>query len=399
MNAQPDADTPPIASPTPFAGLAPWLALSLRGQPLDMPFREFFAQAGQDSENPVLWMQMALLMMSMNQREQGLMLQANALELSRLYTITAQQQPAACRVLLLMAPGDLTANMPLECLLHGMDIELLQWYCSPEQLLPAPLPAHDVLMVGMSESTANRPLLKALEPLLKTWQVPVLNPPAAIMHVGRVLASEKLQGLQGVRAALTLDCPRDTLLHVYPALPMPCIIRPVDSHAGTHLARLDNHHDLQNYLDRVEASAYYIAPYIDYRSHDGLFRKYRIALIQGQPYACHLAIGSHWIVHYVSAGMYEDAVKREEEAGFMQDFEHGFAARHAEAWDAIYRRTGLDYVCLDCAETMTGELLIFEIDHAMIVHAMDDPEKFAYKQAPMQQLRQAFRTMLLGCQS
>ncbi|MEY2700595.1 MAG: hypothetical protein RIQ52_1350, partial [Pseudomonadota bacterium] len=126
---------------------------------------------------------------------------------------------------------------------------------------------------------------------------------------------------------------------------------------------------------------------------------YRIALIQGQPYACHLAIGSHWIVHYVSAGMYEDAVKREEEAGFMQNFEHGFAARHAQAWDAIYRRTGLDYVCLDCSETMTGELLIFEIDHAMIVHAMDDPEKFAYKQAPMQQLRRAFRAMLLGGQS
>lgn len=50
-----------------------------------------------------------------------------------------------------------------------------------------------------------------------------------------------------------------------------------------------------------------------------------------------------------------------------------FAKRHRSALDAIYQRTRLDYVCIDCAETQTGELLVFEIDHTMVVHARSNP--------------------------
>ncbi len=35
-------------------------------------------------------------------------------------------------------------------------------------------------------------------------------------------------------------------------------------------------------------------------------------------------------------------------------------------------------------------MLVFEIDHAMIVHAMDDPSRFPYKLAPMHRLRDDF---------
>ena len=57
-------------------------------------------------------------------------------------------------------------------------------------------------------------------------------------------------------------------------------------------------------------------------------------------------------------------------AAFMEHFDE-FASRHRAALDAIYQRTQLDYLCIDCAETRDGHLLIFEIDHTMVVHAMD----------------------------
>ena len=66
-----------------------------------------------------------------------------------------------------------------------------------------------------------------------------------------------------------------------------------------------------------------------------------------------------------------------------------------EALEAIYQRTLLDYLCIDCAETRDGQLLVFEIDHAMVVHAMDPEDLFPYKRQHMQKVKYAFRDFLL----
>ena len=54
----------------------------------------------------------------------------------------------------------------------------------------------------------------------------------------------------------------------------------------------------------------------------------------------------------------------------------------------------LDYVAIDCAETRDGRLLVFEAGTAMIVHRMDPPELFPYKQAQMDKVCDAFIGML-----
>lgn len=78
----------------------------------------------------------------------------------------------------------------------------------------------------------------------------------------------------------------------------------------------------------------------------------------------------------------------------MARFEEDFVPRHAQAFRAITERIGLDYVGLDCGETADGNLLIFEVDSDMIVHAMDPVDMFPYKQPQMQKLFTAFRRML-----
>jgi hypothetical protein len=62
--------------------------------------------------------------------------------------------------------------------------------------------------------------------------------------------------------------------------------------------------------------------------------------------------------------------------------------------DALAKRVGLDYFGIDCGETPEGELLIFEADVAMIVHAMDPPDLFPYKGPQMRKVFEAFRAML-----
>ncbi len=102
------------------------------------------------------------------------------------------------------------------------------------------------------------------------------------------------------------------------------------------------------------------------------------------------------MIHYLNAGMTESAEKRAEEARFMADFDSGFAVRHAQAFKAVTDRLKLDYVGLDCAESADGELLIFEADSDMIVHAMDPVELFPYKQAVMRKIFDAFHAMLVN---
>jgi glutathione synthase/RimK-type ligase-like ATP-grasp enzyme len=176
---------------------------------------------------------------------------------------------------------------------------------------------------------------------------------------------------------------------------LPVIIRPVGSHAGHDLQKVNSAQEAADYCESVRASQFYVAPFIDYRSSDGLYRKYRVMIIQGHAYICHMAISSHWMIHYLNAGMTESEAKRREEARAMENFDNDFAKRHNAALQAITQRVGLDYFGLDCAETQDGKLVIFEVDSNMIVHDMDPIDTFAYKQPVMQKLFAAFRSMLL----
>jgi hypothetical protein len=153
------------------------------------------------------------------------------------------------------------------------------------------------------------------------------------------------------------------------------------------------------YLAGSTGDAFYISRFVDYRSADGLFRKYRIAFIARRPYLCHMAVAEHWMLHYLNAGMHEDASKRAEEARVMATFDDDFAARHHASLSNLADALGLDYFAIDCAETRDGKLLVFEAGTAMIIHKMDPPEMFPYKRPQMEKVCNAFTAMLAASAS
>jgi len=400
LNSTLTSSTP---SETPFLGLAPFLRLSVAGTDLLPIGQQLLATASEQPENANLWMNLSTVMQCLRQRDIGLAIQHQALALQRIYTLPALQQPAKLRLLMLMVEGDIAENTPLDCLLENTDIDLIFYYVTPENPLDLPLPEHDILLVALSDSDANREILTSLTLTLAAWPKPVINAPQHISNTGRNTASMILQNVPGLLIPPTLRAGRADLLDIatesvqlaarFPACDFPVIVRPVGSQAGRDLARVNNSDEMASYLGNVNEAEFFISRFIDYSGTDGLFRKYRVALIDGKPYACHMAVSSNWMVHYVNAGMYEEAHKRAEEAAFMENFAD-FAARHQAALNAIYQRTQLDYLCIDCAQTQLGELLIFEIDHTMVVHAMDPEALFPYKQTYMAKVQNAFRDFL-----
>jgi glutathione synthase/RimK-type ligase-like ATP-grasp enzyme len=342
------------------------------------------------------------------ERELALAVQAQAIEMQPLYALPALRSSSSAgpglRLLAIMGPGDLMANTPIEFLVEDADVALDMLYLTLDAPLPELVPDHDVMLVAVAESDANAALLARLSDIVADWPRPVVNLPENIALLSRDGVCAALRDVAGLDMPVTVRLDRaqlqalalgavtpDALL---PGDDFPLIVRPIGSHAGTNLEKIGDGAALAAYLEQVAGERFYLSRFVDYRSLDGLFRKYRIALIDGKPYLCHFAVSKHWMIHYLNAGMTESGEKRAEEAACMANFDQQFALRHAPALQAIHERMGLQYVGIDCAETVAGDLLIFEVDNAMVVHAMDDEAMFPYKKPAMQKVFSALRRML-----
>jgi len=338
------------------------------------------------------------------QRAAAMKLQAITLKSQQLYRLAQARAPRALRLLLLKATGDLMSNTPVELLLDDYDLTVDVLYVTAGVPLPTTLPDHDVLMVAVAESAANRALLAELARVLADWPRPVLNQPAQIASLSRDTCFRTLSGIPQVVMPATVRVARGALLQLARGQiaahtllahgQLPLIVRPIDSHAGQGLIKLEHTAQLPPYLAEHDAAYFFISRFIDYASPDGLFRKFRVALIGGRPHLCHLGISSHWMVHYPYEEMLAEEARRAEEARLMQTFAHDFARRHGPALAAIQQRVGLDYVGMDCAELPDGRLLIFEMSSAMLVHRMDPETLFPYKPPHMSAVFATFYRLL-----
>lgn len=392
------------ATQPPLIGIAPLMRRAFAGENLTQQSAELLARAQANPHDAHAWMDLSSVLQLTGNRADALAVQHEAIAMQALYTLPARIDCERLRLLAIMGPGDLMANTPIEFLVGASDVTLDLLYLTAEADWPAQVPDHDVLLVAVAESEASQPLLRRLATDLIDWPRPVLNAPQNIAVLSRDGACAALQQIAGVAMPLTARLSRaqlqqlaDGAIAVSAWLPdsgFPLIVRPTGSHAGQHLDKVIDPAALAVYLHTVDADNFYLSPFVDYRSADRQFRKYRISLIDGLPYLCHLAISSHWMIHYLNAGMTESAAKRAEEADCMANFDQQFAQRHAAALRAINARIGLPYLGIDCAETPSGDLLVFEIDNAMLVHDMDPEDLFGYKKPVMQKLFGAFRAML-----
>lgn len=298
--------------------LTPILGVAGVGRLAVAELPEFINRTHRDPDPGNLQMQMCQVLLAMGQDEFALEMQARAMAHRRLYRIAGSAGPGL-RLLALMGPGDMTGNTPLDFVVDRIPVRLDLLFMNPDDDWPPEVPEHDVLMVAICASARNAPLLAHVQRLLAGWPRPVLNRPERIGRCTRDSVCAILTGVPGLLIPATRQMRRTQPDWTR----FPATIRPVDTHAGKGLARLDTTAELQAYLDHHEGDAFQLADWIDYRSDDGLHRKYRVALIDGQPCVCHLAIAEHWIVHYQTAGMHGSAGKRLEEARQMRDFAQG----------------------------------------------------------------------------
>lgn len=302
--------------------------------------------------------------------------QAHVLSRKRLFSRIAPHEER--RVLALLSPGDFKANAPLEFVFDGMRTTLHRYYVTPE-CSPAELPDVDAIFVAIGESPDAVPALRRAARLTRALRLPVLNAPRYVPRTNRAKLSLLTRGIANCSMPAVVRRSRGDLARGDVPCGYPLVVRPVGSQAGERFARIASHVELIAYLGDTSDDAFFVSPFARYARADGFYRKYRVIVVDGEPYPYHLAISPNWMVHYYNTPMRETPWMRDEERRFLAGEDAFAGAPIREALRELARRLHLDYFGVDCTLDADGNLLIFEADTAMIVHLLDPRDIFPYK--------------------
>ena len=264
------------------------------------------------------------------------------------------------------------------------------------------LPPHDLVFNAIGDADLCRSAVEAAARLLAKTSRPVLNAPKRILPTGRTQNASRLAHLSGVRAAKTIDLPREIFaspeagrtLAEY-GLTFPLLLRSPGYHTGQHFERIETEDQLFATAGRLPGETLTAIEYLDARGADGKARKYRAMFVGGEILPLHLCVSGDWKVHYFTSEMADSAAHRAEEECYLADMPGTIGARGMAALAAVRDTLGLDYGGIDFALGKDGEILLFEANATMIIIAPDADLRWDYRRAAIAKVEDRVRALLL----
>ena len=221
-----------------------------------------------------------------------------------------------------------------------------------------------------------------------------MNSPAAVRLTTRSGNASHLDGLEGVVVPKTHTVRCEAAGPGWDP-PYPVLLRTPGFHTGRHFVKVDRAEDLAAAKASLPGELLTAIQYLDARGSDGKSRKYRVMLIDGELYPLHIAVSSHWKIHYFTAEMAEHAAHRAEDEAFLNDMPGVLGPRAMEGLRQIQKRLGLDYAGIDFGLSPSGDILLFEANATMVVNPPEPDEKWDYRRPAVDRIFAAVRRMLL----
>lgn len=288
-------------------------------------------------------------------------------------------------------------NIPLDYLLPKERNQCVTWvmeYANEEQI--SKLPHYDAVFNAIGDDDALEPALDGMKRLLLQRGIPVLNHPDAVQHTARDSLPSLLAGIPNVVVPTTIRVGASEIhaaTRQFSTLRFPLLLRPSGSHGGDHLERIDSAEEL-NSVRPWSAEHYYLSNFHDFCSPDGFYRKYRMIFVDRKPMPYHLAISTHWLVHYETAGMLDSPLKLAEEAAFLAEPHKVLGNAAMSALHAIGQVLNLDYCGIDFSMLPDRRLLVFEANATMLVHPEDANGQLGHKNVYVQRIIDDFDAVL-----
>ena len=257
----------------------------------------------------------------------------------------------------------------------------------------APLPEHQVVFNAIGDADLCQQALDRAVTLMDRTFAPVINAPAAVLGTGRAANARRLADLPGVVAPTIANFSRQSLPGRQFEFPM--LLRAPGFHNGKHFLLVEKADRLESALGQIPGDELTAIQFLDARGADGRYRKYRVMMIGGWLYPLHLAISTHWKIHYVTADMAENAGHRAEEGKFLENMPGVLGARAMAALAEIQNVLGLDYAGVDFGLNADGDLLLFEANATMTVLPPDRDQRWDYRRAAVHKVEDAVRRMII----
>ena len=239
------------------------------------------------------------------------------------------------------------------------------WTCSVKVVGKDPLPLDpppDLFINCICEPAITTGALGLIEKHESKLGAPLVNPLQAVRRSTRAELAGVLAGLGQVavprttlyeRAAGGLAAHIEARGHALPVL-----IRPIGVHSGEGLVLVERATE-QPVTLRTHRKVL-VTDFVDFRSGDGLYRKYRVVCVGAAVVHRHLVINDTWRVGGADRrfmGRVRPELMVEEKA-----FLAGVHAEVDELARAIVKRLGLDFSVLNFALGDDGVLTVFEVN-------------------------------------
>ena len=257
------------------------------------------------------------------------------------------------------------------------------------------LPSADIILNSSCDPDTNLKALLQAQALLQNSTIPVINAPQETLKTTREQTYMLLSGISGIRVPKTIRISPHQLSDIPKLLEKngmsyPYIFRSAGEHGGEGMALVQSVDDLGK-LERFafDGRSFYAIEFVDFQSDDGLYRKYRMVVIDGQFYPRHLIISKSWNIHSETRAelMESDERFKDEEISYLQHPHPSLPQLCRE----IHKTIPLDFIGVDCHINAKGEILIFEVNTCMRIVA-DKP--IEYQRPFMEDIKSAFNAML-----
>jgi len=308
-------------------------------------------------------------------------------------TVTKPYRGRGVGIPLLMLVSTRGGNIPSELWITPKHFEVSAIY--PEFYDTAtPLPPHVLVVNVIGDADACEPALGRAQDLVAHTHAPVINAPARVRLTGRAENARRLRHIPGLIAPL-IETVASRMLRERPDLRYPLLLRRAGFHTGRHFSHVEDHQRLMQSVDELAADELLLIQYLDARGPDGMARKYRVMFVDGDLYPLHLAISSHWKVHYFSADMAQNARFRQEEERFLNDMPAVLGTKAMRALRDVCMTLGLEYAGIDFALSADGSVLLFEANATMVVFPPNPDPIWDYRRQAIDTVINAATNMLL----
>jgi glutathione synthase/RimK-type ligase-like ATP-grasp enzyme len=256
----------------------------------------------------------------------------------------------------------------------------------------------DLLLNLVTDADQNPKVLANLVRLVEGFGGRVINPPHRVLRSTRERVARACAPLPKVVAPRTVRIiaaqPR-AAGKLVAGFPFPAILRLAGTHTGKVLGLIDDAERALSLL--IDGKEHFLTEFRDFRSADGLYRKYRFVFIGDEIVMRHLLVSDVWNVHAADRNRFmreRPALIAEERQAIeygMQAFPHPVRAGLA----AIRGAVGLDMFGVDCALSPEG-VILFEANATMNFFPLSGDPIFAYLGTALARAQRAFDALLFG---